>query len=148
MVGNLEGTAVVKECFNKGKVSGGVNKGGVVGYLGTSAKVKDCYNAGELCVIGNNANNGGVVGHKAAAASEISCCYNSGQFSPTDDKTNSGAIAGTNAAAEVVNKEAGTIVKCYYEADKGFVKGVAKCTDAPDYSTALTAAQMTSGSLK
>ena len=146
VVGNLEGTAVVKECFNKGKVSGGVNKGGVVGYLGTSAKVKDCYNAGELCVIGNNANNGGVVGHKAAAASEISCCYNSGQFSPTDDKTNSGAIAGTNAAVDDVNKEAGTIVKCYYEADKGFVKGVAKCTDAPDYSTALTAAQMTSGS--
>lgn len=146
VVGNLGGTAVVKECFNKGKVSGAVNKGGIVGYLDGSAKVKDCYNSGELCVIGNNANNGGIVGHKPASTSEISCCYNSGKFSPTDDKTKSGAIVGTNSAAEVVNKEAGNIVNCYYEADKGFVMGVAKCTDAPDYSTALTAAQMTSGS--
>lgn len=136
----------LSESFNNGTIVGLVNTGGLIGYIETGAAVRNCYNAGSVTVTGNNANNGGVVGHKKDTKSIIENSYNCGPMVGSDKKTNFGAICGSNlgTATDILQN----ITGCVYEIGKGAVKAIAKNVDtAVDESiaSAKTTAEMTSG---
>jgi hypothetical protein len=128
---NLEGDAV-KECVNKGSVSGKTKTGGIIGYLAASVmtvNIDSCSNTGKVSSTANYA--GGIAGQVDGGSYGvyIQDCYNTGELSgdgvnggivgyAKGDRTkvldcyNTGEINGTGAGGIVGNNE-GNIETCY-----------------------------------
>ena len=93
---------------NTGSVTGAVNVGGIVGYLGESndaiGYLNSCYNTGSVSIVNNNANNntpayiGGIVGRvgtNAATSVKLTDSYNTGKVTVTAEGSEDYISAGT-----------------------------------------------------
>ncbi|MHC1721576.1 MAG: InlB B-repeat-containing protein [Aminipila sp.] len=86
------GTAIIENLKVNGKVSGGANVGGIVGYLGEKSTILNCMNAG--IIIGRGNYIGGIVGN-IAQNGNIKNCSNIGDISGGNgDKAYVGGIVG------------------------------------------------------
>ena len=99
---NASARLYVKNCVNKGAVSGYREGGGIIGTTHQGAiEIQNCYNLGTVTQIGTDHGTdgyGGIVGR--GDCGKISNCYNAGAVI-AESKVH--AIAGTNPAAVVIN---------------------------------------------
>ena len=113
-VGGVVGTfcGTVTNCYNTGMVSGNSNVGGVAGYANQGSTLQNSYNTGTVSGADQYDCVGGVAGFVDGAA--VTNCYNIG--------TVSGDISGSIAG----NVYGGSVTNCYYlegTADAGIGNG-------------------------
>lgn len=142
LVGSIDvGSAIkVSECFNLGSLNGLVNSGGLIGFAKGDFIISDCYNRGPVTLNGSNSNNSGLLGHKNTSAGQVKNCYCAADFTPKGNGNAAGAIVGMNAAANIKG-----VSGCWYESDRGFVKGAGQNADASGVVEAKGAAWFVSG---
>jgi|GEM_PF-3954856 zinc metalloprotease zmpC len=142
LVGSIDVVSEIKvsECFNLGSFNGLVNSGGLIGFAKGDFIISDCYNRGPVTLNGSNSNNSGLLGHKNTSAGQVKNCYCAADFTPKGNGNAAGAIVGMNAAANVQG-----VSGCWYESDRGFVKGAGQNADASGVVEAKGAAWFVSG---
>lgn len=129
-----ESTALIRNCVNKGAVSGGWFTGGVVGFNDDRATLEKCANFGDVTgvycaggVCGDNEavlrdccntgsvfsrdyGSGGVAGENNG---KIDNCYNTGTV--TSEACYVGGIVGTESESVIVDGKVSVITNCYYQ---------------------------------
>lgn len=111
IVGNVTagtGTFTFENNKNTGAVTGAVNVGGIVGYLGygndTTGYVNSCYNTGSVSIVNNNASGtvpayiGGIagkVGTSSVTSVKLTDSYNTGNITVTAEGNEADIAAGT-----------------------------------------------------
>lgn len=109
--------AIVKECYNTGKITANAQRTYVGGIAGENwySKIYNCYNHGTLSVKQKDCEVGGIVG---MSDGETVCCYNTGSFEISDTvtaDTTLGQICGHLYASITDLAEVEQIVtNCYY----------------------------------
>ena len=101
IVGGVDGTTTITNCYNTGSVSGDDNYvGGIVGYVWETTTITNCYNTGS---VGGDSSVGGIVGivGSAAGLATITNCYNTGDVSGTESV--SGIVGGVWKTATITN---------------------------------------------
>lgn len=130
VVGYVDGSGTVTNCYNTGTVSSSETyTGGVVGYVG-GGTVTNCYNTGAVT---GSSRTGGVAGY--VSGSTVTNCYNTGTVSGS---IYIGGVVGNNASG-------GTVQNCYYlvgSAEKGI--GTIDSSSSSSEATSLTVAQIES----
>ena len=109
IVGTAEGSTVIKNCTNKGNISGSNESiGGIAGKLDAgSVRIIDCTNDGELASTSWKV--GGILGSGESSGGLIERCVNNGSIATTMKGTSSyahaaGGIAGYAAAALTISQ--------------------------------------------
>ena len=111
MVGRVERTATITNCYNTGSVSGTSGVGGIVGYLKGTATITNCYNTGS---VSGGWYVGGIVGYvydfyDAGATTTITNCYNTGSVSGNSGSSSASGIGGIVGYLQGT----ATITNCY-----------------------------------
>lgn len=123
--GLLSSNAEIKNCYNKGTVSGNGNYvGGICGYSYTMGEITGCYNTGDVTSSGNDV--GGICGENDMCS--VNFCYNTGTVTgknyvggisgydkyTTKNNYNTGAVSGEKNVGGVCGySNCATVQSCY-----------------------------------
>ena len=100
IVGRVDGTATITNCYNMGSVSSSGTAGGIVGDLQATATITNCYNTGS--VSGSDNHVGGIVGYFFRTVT-ITNCYNTGSVSGSSNVGGIFGGVGSNSTATITN---------------------------------------------
>ena len=104
VIGGINTSSTVQDCYNTGSINGGDRTGGIVGCAANI--VTKCYNTGTIVSKGINGT-GGIVGDCITKVpQDISLCFNTGTVQALE---NEGGISGYLGAQGYAAKE----TKCY-----------------------------------